>query len=64
METFVDRMREERNQLGERIMKGIDFIKSEKFKTLSATERYLIEGQISSMQAYFNYLQLRIDYYK
>lgn len=64
METFIDRMREERNQLDERIRKAIEFTKSDTYRTLSSTERYLLEGQIASMQAYFNYLQLRINYYK
>lgn len=64
METFVDRMREERNQLEERIRKALEFTKSDTYRTLSSTERYLLEGQIASMQAYFNFLQLRINYYK
>ena len=63
METFVDRMRQERNELDERIRKAIEFTKSDKFKTLSGTERFLLEGQIASMQAYYNYLQLRIGFY-
>ena len=64
METFVDRMREEIKQLEERIIKAREFTSSDQYCTLSPTERYLLEGQISSMQAYYNYLQLRINYYE
>ena len=64
METFIDRMVEEEEQLKERIAKAREFTLTNNFEELSYTEKYLLKEQIKYMLGYYNCLQARIDYYK
>lgn len=63
MTTFLERLQEERNNLGENIEKLENFINDENgtFVTLSDSNQYLLRRQLVEMKAYYDTLDLRIN---
>lgn len=60
METFVERMQIEYNELTERLTKLRVFVKSDKFAQLSAFQRDLLQQQENAMETYARVLSQRI----
>lgn len=60
METFVERMQIEYNELTERLTKLRVFVKSDKFAQLSAIQRDLLQQQENAMETYARVLSQRI----
>lgn len=62
MSTFLERLQEERNSLGEKIEKLENFINDENgtFKGLDLPNQYLLRRQLMEMKAYYDTLILRI----
>ena len=60
METFVERMQIEYNELTERLTKLRVFVKSDKFAQLSAVQRDLLQQQENAMETYARVLSQRI----
>lgn len=60
---FVERMRKERNELEDKIIKIRRFQDTPQYVDLSPEERYLLETQLGTMQSYYSILQLRINLY-
>ena len=60
METFVERMKIEYNELTERLTKLRVFVKSDKFAQLSAIQRDLLQQQENAMETYARVLSQRI----
>ena len=59
--TYLDRMREERTQLAERITKLSAFIlQNNLFKCFEKEKRDLMEGQLQAMNLYSYFLDKRI----
>ena len=59
--TYLDRMREERTQLAERITKLSAFIlQNNLFKGFEKEKRELMEGQLQAMNLYSYFLDKRI----
>lgn len=62
IETFVERLRVEVDQLQERVVKLRDFTHSDKFKTLELWERESLYEQLALMEAYLRIISTR--YYR
>ena len=60
METFVERMQIEYNELTERLTKLRVFVKSDKFAELPAIQRDLLQQQENAMETYGRVLSQRI----
>jgi hypothetical protein len=63
MNTFLERMHEEKDQLKEKLIKLDDFIENnEKFNELSDIQRILLINQFNAMEMYHYALDSRIEY--
>ena len=60
-EPFVMRMIDERQELGERLVKAIDFIGSAKFNELDDYQKSLLVRQRDAMAVYFETLTVRLS---
>lgn len=60
-DTFMDRLFEEKNVLSDRANKLEEFIKSEKFKSVSDRQQTLLHEQLFAMNRYLGLLIMRID---
>jgi len=63
METYIDRLKEEKNELSKKLSKLNDFIENNpKFNELSNINRILLVNQFNAMQLYDYALDSRIEY--
>ena len=58
--SYIDRMKEELSALDEKIGKAQEFVKSDKFKTITSLEQQMLYMQISTMSTYGAILHTRI----
>ena len=60
MEPHVERMLQEAKELKAKIDKLVDFLPTDKFKSLSQAEQDLLGIQLNAMTAYFGALCVRL----
>jgi len=60
MSDFISRLREEKNDLGSRMLKLYEFINSEKFRDVDGAEQDLLRDQFDAMSRYHSALCLRL----
>lgn len=63
METFVERMVVERDELQDKVTKLENFVTGEKFKELKGLEQIYLKEQLSFMRGYLSVLRQRINFY-
>jgi hypothetical protein len=63
METFVERMIVEKNELQGKVTKLENFVNGEKFKELKGLEQVYLKEQLAHMRAYLSVLRQRINFY-
>lgn len=63
METFVERMITEKDELQDRVTKLENFINGEKFKELKGLEQVYLKEQLKFMKGYLSVLRQRINFY-
>ena len=63
METFVERMVKEKDELQDKVTKLEIFINGEKFKELKGLEQVYLKEQLTHMRAYLSVLRQRINFY-
>ena len=64
METFVERMITEKDELQDRVTKLENFINGEKFKELKGLEQVYLKEQLKFMRGYLSILRQRINFYE
>ena len=63
METFVERMVVEKDELQDRVTKLENFVNGEKFKELKGLEQVYLKEQLKFMRGYLSVLRQRINFY-
>lgn len=63
METFVERMVVEKDELQDKVTKLENFVNGEKFKELRGMEQVYLKEQLSFMRGYLSVLRQRINFY-
>jgi hypothetical protein len=63
METFIERMIVEKNELQDKVTKLENFINGEKFKELKGLEQVYLKEQLKFMKGYLSVLRQRINFY-
>jgi len=63
METFVERMVVEKDELQDRVTKLENFVNGEKFKELRGLEQVYLKEQLKFMRGYLSVLRQRINFY-
>lgn len=63
METFVERMITEKDELQDRVTKLENFVNEEKFKELKGLEQVYLKEQLKFMRGYLSVLRQRINFY-
>ena len=63
METFVERMITEKDELQDRVTKLGNFVNEEKFKELKGLEQVYLKEQLKFMRGYLSVLRQRINFY-
>ena len=63
METFVERMIVEKNELQGKVTKLENFVNGEKFKELKGLEQVYLKEQLKFMRGYLSVLRQRINFY-
>lgn len=63
METFVERMITEKDELQDRVTKLENFVNGEKFKELKGLEQVYLKEQLKFMRGYLSVLRQRINFY-
>lgn len=63
METFVERMITEKDELQDRVTKLENFVNEEKFKELKGLEQVYLKEQLKFMKGYLSVLRQRINFY-
>lgn len=61
MESFLDRLKQEKQELHEKVVKLSDFLNSENVKVLSEANQILLKQQLVCMNDYLNILIVRIE---
>ena len=64
METFVERMITEKDELQDRVTKLENFVNEEKFKELKGLEQVYLKEQLKFMRGYLSVLRQRINFYE
>lgn len=63
METFVERMITEKDELQDRVTKLENFVNEEKFRELRGLEQVYLKEQLKFMRGYLSVLRQRINFY-
>ena len=63
METFVERMITEKDELQDRVTKLENFVNGEKFRELRGLEQVYLKEQLKFMRGYLSVLKQRINFY-
>ena len=63
MESFVERMVVEKNELQDRVTKLENFVNGEKFRELRGLEQVYLKEQLKFMRGYLSVLRQRINFY-
>ena len=63
METFVERMITEKDELQDKVTKLENFVNGEKFKELKGLEQVYLKEQLKFMRGYLSVLRQRINFY-
>lgn len=63
METFLERMIVEKDELQDKVAKLEIFIDGEKFKELKGLEQVYLKEQLKFMKGYLSVLRQRINFY-
>lgn len=63
METFVERMITEKDELQDRVTKLENFVNGEKFRELRGLEQVYLKEQLKFMRGYLSVLRQRINFY-
>ena len=63
MESFVERMIVEKDELQDKVTKLENFVNGEKFKELRGMEQVYLKEQLSFMRGYLSVLRQRINFY-
>lgn len=64
METFVERMVVEKDELQDKVTKLENFVNGERFKELKSLEQVYLKEQLKFMKGYLSVLRQRINFYK
>ncbi|WP_338964858.1 crAss001_48 related protein [Fusobacterium nucleatum] len=64
METFVERMVVEKDELQDKVTKLENFVNGERFKELKGLEQVYLKEQLKFMKGYLSVLRQRINFYK
>lgn len=63
METFVERMIVEKDELQDKVTKLENFVNGEKFRELRGLEQVYLKEQLKFMRGYLSVLRQRINFY-
>lgn len=63
METFVERMVVEKDELQDKVTKLENFVNGERFKELKGLEQVYLKEQLKFMKGYLSVLRQRINFY-
>ncbi|PHI07789.1 hypothetical protein KSU03_06235 [Fusobacterium polymorphum] len=63
MESFVERMIVEKDELQDKVTKLENFVNGEKFKELKGLEQVYLKEQLKFMRGYLSVLRQRINFY-
>ena len=63
MESFIERMVVEKNELQDKVTKLENFVTGEKFKELKGLEQVYLKEQLKFMNGYLSVLRQRINFY-
>lgn len=63
MDSFVERMITESDELKIKIDKAVQFMCTDTFETLTSDEKYMLQAQVRAMRKYYEILNNRISYY-
>ena len=63
MESFVERMIVEKDELQDKVTKLENFVNGEKFRELRGLEQVYLKEQLSFMRGYLSVLRQRINFY-
>lgn len=61
MNTFLERMELEEQELNFKILNIRNFLESDTFKNLSDGNKYLLKTQLKAMEEYSNILRTRVE---
>ncbi|WP_336014728.1 crAss001_48 related protein [Fusobacterium polymorphum] len=63
MESFVERMIVEKDELQDKVTKLENFVNGEKFRELRGLEQVYLKEQLKFMRGYLSVLRQRINFY-
>lgn len=63
MESFVERMIVEKDELQDKVTKLENFVNGEKFRELKGLEQVYLKEQLKFMRGYLSVLRQRINFY-
>ena len=63
MESFVERMIVEKDELQDKVTRLENFVNGEKFKELKGLEQVYLKEQLKFMRGYLSVLRQRINFY-
>ena len=63
MESFVERMIVEKDELQDKVTKLENFLKGEQFRELGGLEQVYLKEQLKFMRGYLSVLRQRINFY-
>ena len=63
MESFIERMIVEKDELQDKVTKLENFINGEKFRELRGLEQVYLKEQLKFMRGYLSMLRQRINFY-
>lgn len=63
MESFVERMIVEKDELQDKVAKLENFVNGEKFRELRGLEQVYLKEQLKFMRGYLSVLRQRINFY-
>lgn len=63
MESFIERIVVEKDELQDKVTKLENFINGEKFKELKGLEQVYLKEQLKFMKGYLSVLRQRINFY-